>query len=40
MGLLFTTAEPEQLRVLGSWLNELSGGKVDGEETIEPLSAT
>jgi len=32
MGLLFTTAAPEQLRVLGSWLNELSGGKVDGEE--------
>lgn len=28
MGLLFTTAEPEQLRVLGSWLNELSGGRV------------
>ena len=25
MGLLFTTAEPEQLRVLGSWLSELSG---------------
>jgi hypothetical protein len=32
MGLLFTTAEPDQLRVLGSWLNELSGGKADGEE--------
>jgi hypothetical protein len=32
MGLLFTTAEPDQLRVLGSWLNELGGGKVDGEE--------
>jgi PilZ domain len=32
MGLLFTTAEPDQLRVLGSWLNELSSGKVDGEE--------
>jgi hypothetical protein len=32
MGLLFTTAEPDQLRVLGSWLNELSDGKVDGEE--------
>lgn len=32
MGLLFTTAEPEQLRVLGSWLNELSGGKAYGEE--------
>jgi hypothetical protein len=32
MGLLFTTAEPDQLRVLGSWLNELNGGSVDGEE--------
>ncbi len=32
MGLLFTTAEPDQLRVLGSWLNELSGGKADREE--------
>jgi hypothetical protein len=30
MGLLFTTAEPEQLRVLGSWLGELAGGKVGG----------
>ena len=28
MGLLFTTAEPEQLLVLGKWLSELSGGKV------------
>ena len=25
MGLLFTTSEPEQLHVLGSWLTELSG---------------
>lgn len=33
MGLLFTTAEPEQLRVLGSWLNELSGGRAYEEET-------
>lgn len=33
MGLLFTTAEPDQLRVLGSWLNELSGGRVHEEET-------
>lgn len=32
MGLLFTTAEPEQLRVLGSWLGELSGGKVAGQD--------
>jgi hypothetical protein len=27
MGLLFTTAEPEQLRLLGTWLGELGGGK-------------
>ena len=26
MGLLFTTAEPHQLQVLGKWLSELSGG--------------
>ena len=32
MGLLFTTAEPDQLRILGSWLNELSGGKMADEE--------
>lgn len=32
MGLLFTTAEPDQLRILGSWLNELSGGKMAEEE--------
>jgi hypothetical protein len=30
MGLLFTTAAPEQLRVLGSWLAELAGEKVAG----------
>ncbi len=27
MGLLFTTAEPDQLQVLGRWLSELSGEK-------------
>jgi hypothetical protein len=32
MGLLFTTAEPEQLRVLGCWLDELGGQKTDEEE--------
>jgi hypothetical protein len=32
MGLLFTTAEPDQLRTLGSWLNELSGGRMEEEE--------
>jgi hypothetical protein len=34
MGLLFTTAEPEQLRVLGSRLNELRGGRVYEEEPL------
>ncbi len=29
MGLLFTTAEPEHLRLLGTWLCELGGGKPD-----------
>jgi hypothetical protein len=33
MGLLFTTSEPDQLRILGSWLNELSGGKIDEDES-------
>ena len=32
MGLLFTTAEPDQLRALGSWLHELSGGRTQEEE--------
>jgi hypothetical protein len=32
MGLLFTTAEPDQLRTLGAWLHELSGGRIDDEE--------
>ena len=32
MGLLFTTAEPDQLRILGSWLNELSGGRTNEED--------
>src|SRR5580704_13975989 len=31
MGLLFTTAEPDQLRTLGSWLHELSGGRIEDE---------
>lgn len=41
MGLLFTTAEPEQLLVLGSWLSELSGGKAAaaaGAPTLVPQS--
>jgi hypothetical protein len=33
MGLLFTTAEPEQLRVLGSWLGELAGSDAAGQES-------
>ena len=37
MGLLFTTAEPEQLRVLGLWLGELAGGKA-GEQDSPYLS--
>jgi len=37
MGLLFTTAEPHQLHVLGKWLSELSGGKVV-EHTASNLS--
>jgi hypothetical protein len=36
MGLLFTTAEPEQLHVLGSWLNELSGLKVNEQQAPNP----
>lgn len=32
MGLSFTTAEPHQLHILGSWLNELSGGRIDERE--------
>lgn len=27
-----TTAEPDQLRILGSWLNELSGGRTNEED--------
>jgi len=37
MGLLFTTAEPEQLRVLGSWLSELSGGKTAPHNAPVPV---
>ena len=33
MGLLFTTAEPDQLHILGSWLNELSGGRIHDRES-------
>lgn len=32
MGLFFTAAEPEQLRVLGGWLEELSG-----ERQVKPV---
>jgi hypothetical protein len=49
MGLSFTTAEPEQLRLLGSWLDDLDGGKerapnspdvemqIDSAKTPEPV---
>ena len=41
MGLLFTTAEPEQLRLLGIWLGELGGGNSETNEaanlTIQPV---
>jgi hypothetical protein len=33
MGLLFTTAQPEQLRQLGAWLGELAGEKSPEEDT-------
>jgi hypothetical protein len=32
MHLLFTTSEPDQLRILGAWLPELSGGGTEREE--------
>ncbi len=41
MGLLFTTAEPDQLQVLGKWLSELSGEKALIERftpTVPPQS--
>ena len=42
MGLLFTTAEPEQLRLLGMWLRELGGEKSETKEaailTIQPAT--
>ena len=33
MGLSFTTAEPEQLRVLGLWLGELAGRHAAGQDS-------
>jgi hypothetical protein len=36
MGLLFTTAEPQQLTVLGSWLSELSGERVIATQAPAP----
>ncbi|MGC1482476.1 MAG: PilZ domain-containing protein [Candidatus Acidiferrum sp.] len=33
MGLLFTTAEPDQLQVLGKWLGELSGAEIAGQSS-------
>jgi PilZ domain len=36
MGLLFTTAEPDQLQVLGRWLSELSGEKAAERTAAAP----
>ncbi len=36
MGILFTTADPGQLDVLGSWLSELSGEKVIEHQVFPP----
>ena len=37
MGMMFTTTEPDQVRVLEAWLNELSGGTL--EEPAPPAPA-
>jgi hypothetical protein len=36
MGLLFTTAEPEQLRLLGMWLGKLGGETATDQEKATP----
>lgn len=36
MGMMFTTTEPDQVRVLEAWLNELSGGIPLEPEPIPP----
>jgi hypothetical protein len=36
MGMMFTTAEPDQLHVLGTWLAELSGERVHELEAPVP----
>jgi PilZ domain-containing protein len=36
MGLLFTTAEPEHLQLLGTWLAELADGKPQQSGASEP----
>jgi hypothetical protein len=40
MGLMFTATEPDQLRVLELWLNELSGGVVVEPEPPAPAVPT
>lgn len=36
MGLMFTSTEPDQVRVLESWLNELSGGTLVESDAPAP----
>jgi PilZ domain-containing protein len=36
MGLMFTTAEPEHLQLLGAWLDELAGGKPHDPGILAP----
>ncbi len=36
MGLMFTSTEPDQVRVLESWLDELSGGTLVEPDAPEP----
>jgi|SRR5579863_633581 len=40
MGLMFTATEPDQVRVLELWLNELSGGMLVEPETPAPAMPT
>jgi hypothetical protein len=40
VGVLFTTAEPGQLHVLGSWLDELGGEKVTAPLAPNPAIQT
>ncbi len=40
MGLMFTATEPDQVRVLELWLNELSGGTLVEPEPLAPAAPT